>query len=96
LEFVRKEVYLGAAFSSHTFEAAFAQFRSMYNVAPLRAVCSPDVLARFCELYERSGAVAHLHSSRLRYEGVPLVAAVMPAGTVAFEGEVEENRMGDW
>jgi hypothetical protein len=96
VEFVRKEVYLGPAFSAPTFEAAFAQFRSMYNVAPLRAVCSPDVLARFCELYERSGAVAHLHSTRLQYEGVPLVAAIMAAGTIAFEGEVEENRMGDW
>jgi hypothetical protein len=96
VEFVRKEVHLGSAFSTQTFEGAFAQFRRMYNVAPLRAVCSPDVLARFCALYERSPEVAHKHSTRVRYEGVPLVAAIMAPGTIAFEGEVDENRMGDW
>jgi hypothetical protein len=96
VEFVRKEVYLGPAFSAQTFEGAFAQFRSMYNVPPLRAVCSPDVLTRFCVLYERAPDVAHLHSTRLHYEGVPLVAALLAPGTIAFEGEVDENRMGDW
>ncbi|HTV74436.1 MAG TPA: hypothetical protein VME66_12140 [Candidatus Acidoferrales bacterium] len=96
MEFVRKEVYLGPMFSAQAFESAFAQFRSLYNVVPLRAVCSPDVLARFCALYERSPESAHLHSTRLRYEGVPLVAAILAPGTIAFEGEVDENRMGDW
>jgi hypothetical protein len=27
---------------------------------------------------------------------VLLSAAVLPPGTIAFEGEVDESRMGDW
>jgi len=96
LEFVRREVKLGAAFSRVAFERAFATFRETYNVAPLRAVCAPDVLARFCELYERSPDLAHRHSARLRFEGIPLDAAVLAPGVIAFEGEVDEERMGDW
>ena len=68
----------------------------MYNVAPNRAFCSPDVLSRFCELYEASGDRALEHSARLRYDGVPLVAGILAPGIIAFEGEVDEDRMGDW
>lgn len=96
LERVRREVRIGREFSRGEFDAAFTAFRQTYNVAPLRALCAPDVLARFCELYERSAERVHEHSLHLRYEGVPLVAALVPPGTVAFEGEVDEERMGDW
>jgi len=89
-------VRIGREFSRGEFDAAFTAFRQTYNVTPLRALCAPDVLARFCELYERSAERVHEHSLRLRYEGVPLVAALVPPGTVAFEGEVDEERMGDW
>ncbi len=68
----------------------------MYNVAPQRALCAPDVLTRFCELFETSANRALEHSARLRYDGVPLVAAILAPGIVAFEGEVDEDRMGDW
>jgi hypothetical protein len=96
LEFVRREVRVGNAFSNTEFERAFASFRQTYNVAPLRARCAPDVLARFCALYEPTGTSVHRASIRLRFEGVPLVAAVLVPGTIAFEGEVDEERMGDW
>jgi|GEM_PF-646292 len=96
LEHVRREVQLGASFAAPAFERAFAQFVELYNVRPLRVLCSPDVLARFCAVYQRSPDVAHLHSNQARFEGVPLVAAIMAPGSIAFEGEVDEERMGDW
>jgi len=95
VEHVRREVRLGAGFDGAAFARAFAVFRQTYNVAPLRALCAPDVLARFCELSDRAGSV-HQHSTRLRFEGVPLVAAILAPGTLAVEGEVDEERMGDW
>jgi hypothetical protein len=96
LERVRREVRIGREFSRAEFDAAFTAFRQTYNVAPLRALCAPDVLARFCALFERSADVVHQQSLQLRYEGVPLVASPIAPGTVAFEGEVDEERMGDW
>ncbi len=96
MENVRREVNLGRTFSASDFERAFARFRELYNVRPHRVVCAPDVLARYCALYERDPATAHLHSARLSFEGVPLVAAILAPGTIAFEGEVDEERMGDW
>ena len=95
-ETVRREIVVGACFSAEAFADAFAQFRKIYNTAPLRAFCAPDVFARYCELFERSAAAAHRHSTRARYEGVPLEAAILRPGVVAFEGEVDEERMGDW
>jgi hypothetical protein len=62
----------------------------------LRALCAPDVFARYCELFERDGEAAHRLSTRARFEDVPLVAAVLKPGVVVFEGEVDEERMGDW
>jgi hypothetical protein len=92
MEFVRREAQLGPTFDRDEFERGFATFKETYNVAPLRALCAPDVLARFCELY---GSVHH-HSLRLQFRDIPLVAAILAPGTVAFEGEVDEERMGDW
>jgi hypothetical protein len=78
------------------FERAFDQFRELYNVRPLRVLCAPDVLARYCALYERDSERALRQSGRIAYEGIPLVAAVIAPGTIAFEGQVDEERMGDW
>jgi hypothetical protein len=94
LEHVRREIQLGPRFSRQAFERAFRRFVELYGVRPLRANCSPDVLARYCALFERSEVVAH--AGRVAYEGVPLSAAVLAPGTIVFEGEVEETRMGDW
>ena len=65
----------------------------MYHVHPQAVLCSPDVLDRFSEIYGHSGE-AHLRE--MRFEGIRVIAAVMPPGTVAFEGEVDPDRMGDW
>lgn len=96
MEHVRKEVALGSMFSVAEFERAFARFRELYNTAPTRVLCSPDVLSRFCVLYERSGDVALDRSAHLAYEGAPLCAGIVLPGTLVLEGEVDENRMGDW
>jgi hypothetical protein len=96
MESVRYEVHLGTDFSREAFADAFEQFRRLYHVRPHRVLGSPNMLARYCEIFERSVDVAHLHSSRLSFEGVPLVAAIAVPGTIAFEGEVDEERMGDW
>jgi hypothetical protein len=96
MEFVRKEVQVGSTFSIEDFSRAFARFRELYNVPPKRLLCSPDVVARFCVLYERSADTALEYSARLVYEGVPLAAAILAPGTIALEGEVDEDRMGDW
>lgn len=95
LEYVRREVRLGAAFTAPEFETAFSAFRKMYNVDPQRALCAPDVLARYCEVYERGSERAHAYT-RVAFRGVPLVAAIVAPGLVAFEGEVDAERMGDW
>jgi hypothetical protein len=94
LEHVRREVRLGANFAAEAFERAFERFLQTYNVPPAIARCSPDVLERYCRLYERGDEVAR--QREVRYRGVPIHAAVLPAGTIAFEGEVDEDRMGDW
>ncbi|MBC5800856.1 MAG: hypothetical protein GIX03_12725 [Candidatus Eremiobacteraeota bacterium] len=96
MENVRREVRVGARFTRAAFERAFATFREFYNIAPQRVLCAPDVLLRYCELYESSPLRALEQAVHLRHAGVPLVAAVLAPGTVAFEGEVDEERMGDW
>ena len=73
--------------------ALFADFQQLYQVRPSRVLCSPDVLDRYCEIYRLSGEA---HRREVRFEGLPVVASVMPPGTVAFEGEVDQDRMGDW
>ncbi|GAC1301142.1 MAG: hypothetical protein NVSMB19_08910 [Vulcanimicrobiaceae bacterium] len=82
-------------FGDAAFAHAFASFRRTFNVAPLRAYCAPDVFARYCELFARASD-AHRHATRLAYDGVPLVAAILAPGTLALEGEVDETQMGDW
>jgi hypothetical protein len=95
LEQVRKEVRLGPRFAAAGFRHAFDQFISTYNVLPQRALCAPDVLMRFCELFDDSSEAALLRTGHQLFFGVPLVAAVMAPGTIAFEGEVEEEKMED-
>lgn len=85
---------LGFGFSAGEFERAFASFRQIYTSDPSIVVCSPDVLERYCRLFEGGDPGASARS--LRFRGVPLAAAVLPPGTVAFEGDVDEDRMGDW
>lgn len=52
------------------------------------------MLARFAELHARSGDDAF--ARELRHDGLPVVSAILAPGTVVFEGEVDEGRMGDW
>jgi hypothetical protein len=94
LEHVRREVRLGSNFGVEAFERAFERFIQIYNVPPVIARCSPDVLARYCRLFEAGEDVARMRE--VRFRGTPIYAAVLPAGTIAFEGEVDEDRMGDW
>jgi hypothetical protein len=94
LEHVRREVRLGSNFAAEAFERAFDRFVQTYNVKPALARCSPDVLERYCRLFE-SGVDA-ARQREIRFRGIPLFAAVLPSGTIAFEGEVDSDRMGDW
>ncbi len=61
---------------------------------PERVLCAPDVLQRFAALYARSADDAL--SRRLRFEGITLESAIVAPGTIVFEGQVDEERMGDW
>ena len=94
MERVRWTVSLGAAFDEPALEAAFAGFRKLYNVAPERVLCAPDVLSRLAGLTSRSSDEAH--HRELRYGGVPVASAILTPGTIVFEGTVDEDRMGDW
>ncbi len=85
---------MGTNFAAESFERAFERFVQIYNVQPAIARCSPDVLSRYCRLFESGDDAARIRE--VRFRGVPLLAAVMPVGTIAFEGEVDEDRMGDW
>jgi hypothetical protein len=93
-ERVRWTVSLGSEFDEARFAGALAGFRRLYNVAPQCVLCAPDVLARFAELHARSGDDAFVRD--LRHEGLRVVSAIVAPGTVVFEGEVEDLRMGDW
>ncbi len=96
MEFVRREIRLGSDFDTKRFALALVTFRAQYNVMPDRGVCAPDVFARAAELFAGSPAAAHRHSTRVRFEGVPIVAGIVPPGTIVFEGTVDETTMGDW
>jgi hypothetical protein len=87
-------VTLGSTFDESALEAAFAGFRRLYNVGPARVLCAPDVLVRLAALTCRSADDAMRRD--VRYDGVPVVSAILRAGTIVFEGEVDEERMGDW
>ncbi len=71
-----------------------AGFRRLYNVAPQRVVCAPDVLGRFAAIMARSSDDALARA--LQYDGMPVVSGILAPGTIVFEGEVDEERMGDW
>jgi hypothetical protein len=94
LERVRWTVALGAAFDEPALEGALAGFRRMYNVAPQRVLCAPDVLSRFAALTGLSPDDALRRE--LCFGGVPVVSAILAPGTLVFEGEIDEDRMGDW
>jgi hypothetical protein len=91
---VRWTVTLGNGFDEDAFERAFAGFRRMYNVAPQRVLCAPDVLRRYAALFGRDADDAHRRS--LRYDGLTLASAILAPGTIVFEGEVDDVKMGDW
>lgn len=90
---MRRELRLEPEFSAEEFERAFERFVQIYNVAPTQARCSPDVLDRYCRLFECYDATG---MREFRFRGIPVLAAVLSPGTIAFEGEVDEDRMGDW
>ncbi|MFN2450492.1 MAG: hypothetical protein ABR508_12005 [Candidatus Baltobacteraceae bacterium] len=90
---MRREVRLGRHFGPNEFERAYRSFQQMYHVRPDTVLCSPDVLDRFSEIYGYSGEA---HVREMRFEGIRVAAAVIAPGTVAFEGEVDAGRMGDW
>ncbi len=85
---------LDADFAAADFERAFERFAALYNVEPTLVRCSPDVLERYCRLFGYGDEGAR--RSDVRFRGVPLHAAVLAGGTIALEGEVDEDRMGDW
>ncbi|MGC8484823.1 MAG: hypothetical protein ACP5O6_04220 [Candidatus Baltobacteraceae bacterium] len=93
LERVRCEVRLEPRFDEVAFAAAFDRFRQLFNVAPLQAACSADVLFRLDELAADRGERSEI---LVRHIGVPLYAAILPPGCLVLEGEVDEDRMGDW
>ncbi len=93
LERVRCEVSLEPRFDEAAFAAAFDRFRQLFNVAPLQAACSADVLFRLDELAADRG---DRFETFVRHSGVPLYAAILPPGSLVLEGEVDEDRMGDW
>lgn len=92
---MRWTVTLGDRFDAPAFERAFARFRELYHVRPERVLCAPGVLARYAQLFARSIEDAHAGHA-LRFEGIPLQGAILEPGTIVFEGEVDEERMGDW
>jgi hypothetical protein len=95
LERVHWTVALGERYDADAFEHAFTGFRRLYHVRPERVLCAPDVLTRYADLFSRSIEDAHAGHA-LRYDGIPLVSAILKPGTIIFEGEVDEEQMGDW
>jgi hypothetical protein len=95
LERVHWNVQLGGRFDEYAFEEAFTGFRRLYHIRPERVLCAPDVLARYALLYSRSVEDAH-SGHALRYDDIPLESAILAPGTIIFEGEVDEEQMGDW
>ncbi len=91
---MRWTVDLGHAYDEAAFDAAFTRFRQLYHVRPQRVLCAPDVLSRYAAIFARTEHDALTHD--LRYDGIPLVSAILTAGTIVFEGQVDEERMGDW
>jgi hypothetical protein len=95
LERVHWTVVLGERFDDAAFEHAFTGFRQLYHVRPKRVLCAPGVLTRYAYLYSRSIDDAHA-GHVLHFDGIPLESAILKPGTIIFEGEVDEEQMGDW
>jgi len=91
---VRWTVALGTSFDDDALETAFAGFRRLYNVAPERVLCAPDVLSRLAAVIARTADDAMRRE--LRYDGVPVSSAILAPGTIVVEGKVDDVRMGDW
>jgi hypothetical protein len=83
-----------APFGVAAFEDALAGLRRMYDVAPARVLCAPDVLRRFAVLFVRGPDDAERRT--LRYTGLQLAGAVLAPGTIVFEGEVDDVKIEDW
>ncbi|HVA38639.1 MAG TPA: hypothetical protein VNJ51_13615 [Candidatus Dormibacteraeota bacterium] len=94
MERVRREVRLPDAWSVEDFERALHRFVELYGRRPEIIFGAPAVLERFCRYYERSPERAYGGSPQ--FEGIPLHAAILPPDVVAFEGEVDEEILGDW
>jgi hypothetical protein len=75
-------------------ETALLRFRQLYGTPPLLARCSPDVLDRYSDA--AGWGVDAPRRREIRHFGIPLVAAVLPPNTIVIEGEIDEDRMGDW
>ena len=95
LERVRWNVTLGERFDADAFQDAFSGFRRLYHIRPQRVLCAPGVLARYAAVFSRSEDDAHAGHA-LYYDGIRLESAILKPGTIVFEGEVDEERMGDW
>ena len=91
---MQREIRLARRFAPDEFERAFDSFVQTYNVVPEVVRCSPDVLERYCRLFERGDDAARRRE--VCFRGIPLHAAVLESGTIVLEGEVDEDRMGDW
>ncbi len=91
---MRWTVALGASFDETSFERAFTRYRHLYHLRPQRVLCAPDVLTRYSSVFARTADDAL--TRELRYDGIALVSAILVPGTIVFEGEVDEERMGDW
>lgn len=91
---MRRETRIGRGFGFADFERALDKFRELYHVRPAVARCSPDVLDRLASIlgYDAQTSLGR----EIVHESMPIVAAVLAPGTIAFEGDVDEDRMGDW
>lgn len=94
MERVRREVTLPRCWSVEDFERALASFVQLYGRRPAVILGSPATVERFCRHFEGNPEVAYVGSPR--FEGIPLRAAILPPDVIAFEGEVDEEIMGDW
>jgi len=94
MERVRREVRLPPAWDVKDFERALASFMRLYGRRPALILGSPAIVERFCRHFEGNPEAAY--SGAPRFEGIPLHAAILPPDVIAFEGEIDEEILGDW
>jgi hypothetical protein len=87
---------VGGRFGAGDFERAYQRFVEFYNVRPERIECAPDVMLRFGSLFRGAEDSVLERRGTVMYQGIPVFAAVLAPGTLAFEGQVDEEKMGDW